>query len=413
MTVSIGTDRSAMEGSSPSSGDTIRNSAPPRLGTNVEPDDGPVHALSRATRYPAEQALEDVRFATSLQPTFDADMSRFPLQHWERAPSATRGRTLLCRSAPGGSCRMVASKYLRDLRCQDGTQASRFAEWDDLEPGLFVRSWLFLCRGSTARPRAGRVTLLWALVVQGLWKPLSAFLVARPAKPRAAWSECDRGEGGPVLWVRKRRDPGLRSPWVSWLSRAVISHRVGDRQGIDKTSRMSEERVSDLGIEPTVRQGRNCGVSPRGKDHSRICRMDARALEPSVRRDLGWSERELHRRDGQSDTGGTASRSFGPALGERLVRAAEPDRCCRVSPLPLQLWLARANPLQVERDAPDLGRSPPQRSPEEGAAWDIRARATGRVPKEERPVITGLIWNISSSSRPSRSTFGTLSAPWG
>ena len=34
-------------------------------------------------------------------------------------------------------------------------------------------------------------------------------------------------------------------------------------------------------------------------------------------------------------------------------------------------------------------------------------------PKEERPVITGSTWNISSSSRPSRSTFGTLSAPWG
>ena len=59
---------------------------------------------------------------------------------------------------------------------------------------------------------------------------------------------------------------------------------------------------------------------------SRVHRVDAAAMEPSVRSDLGRPERKFDGRDGQGDPGGPRAGLFQPPVGQRLWTAAGPGR---------------------------------------------------------------------------------------
>ena len=63
-----------------------------------------------------------------------------------------------------------------------------------------------------------------------------------------------------------------------------------------------------------------------GEDRARVHRVDAGAVESSVRGDLGRAEREQHGGDRQGPAGGPAPGPLEPAVGQRLGRAAEPGR---------------------------------------------------------------------------------------
>ncbi len=104
------------------------------------------------------------------------------------------------------------------------------------------------------------------------------------------------------------------------------------------------------------RAGRRLPGQAQGREnHPRIHRVDARAVEPSVRGDLGRAERKCHAGVGQGDPGGAPLGPFRSPLGERLRRAAEPDRLRRVSSLPVPGGLLRKEDLSPERFGEDIG----------------------------------------------------------
>ena len=86
-------------------------------------------------------------------------------------------------------------------------------------------------------------------------------------------------------------------------------------------------RVSDLVRRPMAQGADHRGTGPR------VPRLDARAVEPSVRGDLGCAERIGHRPDRAGDPDAAQTRFVGPALGQRLVGGRRRGRCLRSASL--------------------------------------------------------------------------------
>ncbi len=183
-------------------------------------------------------------------------------------------------------------------------------------------------------------------------------------------------------WVRRLHQQFKSMHWnsirycIGFPPEIVVRHR---RRG----------GLPDPGRVPDLAAGQGPGEPDGREDHPRVHRVDARAVEPSVRGHLGRPERKPHARDRQGPAGGAPPGPLEPAVGQRLGRAADRPDCVESHPyLFSRGWSARqGNAVLASRRSRQVSGTPRlQNGPAEAqrAGHHQRVRLAVAQPRRQR-----------------------------